>query len=166
MKRIRTLFLDTCCVLVLSSGVSIAQEAANVIDKQATVTGVNRPGDAYFDKLTVRNGDSIVYAKYEPDKDDLEVGTVAGSTYNLFMLTQSDDSQAFIVWSPEDPMWQDKLSSTDTVVAGIGVPGPNTLMRGDNVHISVQPAENGGTDVTLDVWRDNEAVATFSFVVE
>ncbi len=71
MKRIRALVLVAFCAPIVFAGVSIAREAANVIDKQATVTGVNRPGDASFDKLTVRNGDSIVYAKYEPDKDDL-----------------------------------------------------------------------------------------------
>lgn len=151
-----------------SSSVALAaQKPANVIGKGGIVTGVNKPGDAHFDKLTVNNGDLITYAEYTPQEDDTAVGTVAGSTYNMFMLTQpGTEAQAFIVWSPDDPKWQDKLKRADTRVSGIGVPGPNTLMRGDSVQISVQPAEGvSGTDVTLDVWRDNEAVATFSFVV-
>ena len=87
-------------------------------------------------------------------------------TYNMFILTKGDKSQAFIVWSPDDPQWQDKLSKTNTAVAGIGVPGPNALKKGDKVHVSVQPAERGGTDVTIDAWRGKKSVATFSFVVK
>lgn len=153
-------------VLIVALAVSVAP--AEVIDKQAIVTGVNKPGDGGFDALTVANGDQIVYTKYEPTTDDYDVRIAKGMTYNMFMLTQTDNNnaQAFIVWSPDDPMWQDKLSKTNTVVRGIGVPGPNTLKRGDSVQISVQPAEGGGTDVTIDAWRGREAVATFSFVVK
>ena len=165
---VASLSLDVDLDSSMESGTESSSEmaAANVIDRQAIVVGVNRPGDAEFDMVTVANGDLVQFTKYEPAEDNLDVGIVAGMTYNMFMLTQEDETQAFIVWSPEEPIWQDLLSSTDTVVAGIGVPGPNTLMSGDDVQISVQEAEDGGIDVTLDVWRDNEAVATFSFVVD
>lgn len=142
-----------------------AAASANVIDRQAKVTGVNRPGDAGFDTMTVDNRDKVEGTTYESEADDVDVGIVAGTSYNMFMITQADDAQAFIVWSPDKPIWQDLLKSANTVVAGIGSPGPNTLMRGDDVQISVQEAPGGGIDVTLDVSRDGKAVATFSFVV-
>ena len=94
-----------------------------------------------------------MFAGYEPIDADEDVGILAGSKYNMFMLTQPDKTQAFIVWSPEDPVWQDRLSKTDTVVTGIGSPDPNQLERGDKARISVQDAEGGGWDVTLDVYR-------------
>ncbi len=153
--------------IALTAGPLTAQQPANVISKGGIVTGVNKPGDGTFDTFTVQNGNQVTYAKYAPVTDDVAVKIAGGLTYNMFMITQPDnnDAQAFIVWSPDDPTWQDKLSKTDTEVSGIGDPGPNTLKRGDSVQISVQSAEGGGTDVTLDVWRDNKAVATFSFVV-
>ncbi|MEM8611810.1 MAG: hypothetical protein AAGF93_07310 [Cyanobacteria bacterium P01_H01_bin.105] len=140
--------------------------SATVICKDNLVTGVNCPGDGSYDAYTVANGDSITYTVYEPSTTQIAEAP-AGSRYNMFMLTSGDGtkSQAFMIWSPEDPVWQDKLSKTNTVVRGIGVPGPNTLKSGDRYTISVQEGANGAIDVTIDAWRDNKAVCTFSFLV-
>ena len=136
-----------------------ADATAGVIDRQAIVVGVNRPDDAMFDTMTVDNGDTVQGTTYAPEADDTDVGIVAGTEYNAFMITQADNAQAFIVWSPDEPVWQDLLLLADTTVAGIGMPGPNTLMRGDTVTISVQAAEAGGIDVTLDACRGESAMA-------
>ncbi len=137
-----------------------------LIDKQAKVTGVNKPGDSKFTTFKVENGDKIEFAKYKPTSDDKGAGIAKGITYNTFMITKKDKSQAFIVWSPDDPKWQDKLSKTNTVIQVLGVGSPNNLMRGDSCNVSVQPAQGGGTDVTIDVWRNKKSVATYSFVVK
>ena len=151
---------------VLMVGTSFVLDA-EVIARGVIVTGINKTGDAIFDTFTVDNGDKITYAKYDPEKNDIEVEIAAGLTYNMFMITKQDGkTQAFIVWSPDDPKWQDILIKTNTVIAGIGDPGPNTLKRGDTGQLSVQTAQDGGYDFTLDFWRGNHAVATFSWVVK
>lgn len=160
MSKTAVLSVMTC--LTLCVGIT----SAEVIDKQAKVTGVNKPGDADFNALKVGNGDKIEHTKYAPTKDDKEVRIVKGTTYNMFMITKKDGSKAFIVWSPDQAKWQDKLAKTNTVVSGLGVGSLNNLMRGDDCHVSVQAAQGGGTDVTIDVWRNKKAVATFSFVVK
>lgn len=162
----RTMSFTSAMSAVICLTLFVSVSRAEVIDKQAKVTGVNKPGDRAFNTLKVDNGDKIVFTKYQPTQDDRSVGIVKGSRYNMFMITKKDNSQAFIVWSPDDPKWQDRLSKTSTVVRGIGGGGNNTLMRGDDCHVSVQSARGGGTDVTIDVWRKNKSVATFSFVVK
>jgi hypothetical protein len=135
-----------------------------LIDSQAIITGINRPGDPAFESFQVHNGDHVSFAKYTPVSSDQGVGIMGGQRYNMFIITQPDRSQAFVVWSPDEPIWQDRLSTTNTVISGVGASGRNTLKRGDRVQVRVQDAERGGVDVTLDVFRERQPVATFSFV--
>lgn len=165
-KTIATAVFALAATFTCAYAQDVRKVSAQVIDKQAKVTGVNKPGDAAFTTFKVANGDKIEFTKYKPNKDDKSVGIVKGTTYNMFMITQKDKSQAFIVWSPDEPKWQDRLSKTNTTIRGLGVGSLNDLRRGDECHVSVQSAKGGGTDVTLDVWRNRKSVATFSFVVK
>ena len=140
--------------------------SAIVICKDNLVSGVNWRGEGSSETYYVANGDSVSYGVYNPEHTQ-NPKVPAGLKYNLFMLTSSNGtgSQAFLVWSPEDPKWQDKLMVTNTVVEGIGVPGPNTLKEDDRFDITVGESPDGTIGVTIDAWRGKEAVCTFSFNV-
>jgi len=158
-------------VLVLASVLLISlflgSASAGVIVKGAVVIGVNRPGDPNFTTLTIERDDRIESSGYNPTTTDASVGTVAGQKYNLFMITKSDLSQAFIVWSPDDPVWQDRLRPASSKITGLGMPGPATLKKGDKVNISTQddPGNPNVWMVTFDIYRDNKSAGTVSFSV-
>lgn len=158
-----TRMLSKVGVLSVLAGLTLCVgiASAEVIDKQAKVTAVAGSSKAF----KVGNGDKVQFAKFTPTADDPAVGISKTLKYNSFMITNKS-GQAHIVWSPDQPVWQDKLSKTNTVVRGLGVGVANEIMRGDVCRVSVQAAQGGGTDVTLDVFRNNKAVATFSFVVK
>jgi hypothetical protein len=129
------------------------------------VTSVNKPGDSAFNAFTIGNGDQITSTKYQPKEDDVDVRIAEGLTYNMFVITQpaNNKAQAFIVWSPDDPKLQDRLEGASTVVRGIGTTN-QAIRRGDTIEMRTQPSEEGGLDITLDIKRGNNYVATFSFV--
>jgi hypothetical protein len=144
----------------------MSTQKADPVVGGGVVTGVNKPGDGSFNAFTVGNGDEITSTKYQPTKDDVDVRTVAGATYNMLMITQpkNNKAQAFIVWSPDDPKVQDRLEGANTTVQGIGTTN-QAIQRGDTIEMRTGPAEGGGFGVTLDIKRGNNYVATFSFVV-
>ncbi len=146
---------------------ALYEKSTSFTKQVGLVAGVNRPGEPGFDTVTVRNGDNIAYAVYEPPEDLPDVNIVGGERYHMFMLTQTDDTQAFIVWASSFPdrELQERLSNTATVVTGIGGSNPNTLKKGDVVKIIVG-AEEGGLGVTIDAWRSGSIVGTFSFVIK
>ncbi|MEO1257582.1 MAG: hypothetical protein AAFZ15_02260 [Bacteroidota bacterium] len=132
-----------------------------ILCRDNLVMGVNRPGHPDFDTYTVQNGDQIGSTTYTPTKTQ-NPSVPAGNSYNCFMLTQSDGTQAFLQWSPDDPRWQDLLKPMATVVRGIGSPGPNTLKEGDRYTLR---AGGNPLGLTWDVYRDGQPCTTFSCLV-
>lgn len=145
-----------------------AENVSPVVGK-GVVTGVNKPDDANFDAFTVQNGDRVETAEFAPEDDAAaypDLGIVAGQKYPWLMITQPDNNnaQAFFVWEVDDPSLQDLLWYQTSEVRGIGASN-QPIMRGDTFEIRTQDAENGGLDITFDIYRDNTPVGTFSFVV-
>ena len=132
-----------------------------IVCRDNLVFGVNKPGDATFTTYEVHNGDQIGSTTYTPTKTQ-NPSVPAGLSYNCFMLTQSDGTQAFLQWSPDDPKWQDLLKPMATVVRGIGDPGPNTLQEGDTYTLT---AGENPLGLTFDVYRNGQPVGTFSCLV-
>jgi len=132
-----------------------------------TVVGVNWPGKGTIDDFDVANGDAVSggHGAYTPQQATKWVK--AGEKYNLIMVTKpASRAQLFIVFTGtgrEHPYLETTLDHINTLVRGIGV-GDKSVQEGDTVKISTQAAEGGGVDVTLDVYRGQTAVSTFSFV--
>ncbi len=106
---------------------------------------------------------------WEPD-EDVRVGDhlwVSGGIYNLFIVDDREQpgTQAFIYFSPPEDGYLEEVAD-EVYALGDGV--PNTLQEGDEVEITWQDAEGnpGRLDVTLDVFRQNVSVATFSFITD
>ncbi|MBV7338453.1 hypothetical protein KFU94_61570 [Chloroflexi bacterium TSY] len=133
------------------------------------VTAVNQPGNGSFDQFTVRQRDTVRYATYAPKQNDY-LGTktwyAAGSEYNMFIIDSEREpgTQAFIVWSSQIDGYLRKVHNPVYAI-GVGNDGVanNTLKRGDLVKMMWGGDDSTVVDVTVDVWRENEAVATFSF---
>ncbi|HEV7505247.1 MAG TPA: hypothetical protein VGS07_10070 [Thermoanaerobaculia bacterium] len=148
--------------LLLSPALALAEVVGN-----GTVVGVNWPGQGNVKDFAVANGDTVSggHEAYTPKQATKWVK--AGEKYNLIMVTQpKSHAQLFIVFSGtghEHPYLERTLDRINAVVQGIGT-GDKPAREGDTVKISTQAAEGGGVDVTLDVYRGQTAVSTFSFV--
>ena len=148
--------------LLLSPALALAE-----VGGHGTGVGVNWPGQGSVRALTVANGDAVTggHKAYTPEKTTKWVK--AGEKYNLIMVTQpKSHAQIFIVFTGtghEHPYLETTLEHINTVVQGIGTSN-KPIQEGDTVNISTQAAAGGGVDVTLDVYRGQTAVSTFSFV--
>ena len=161
-------FQKKCCIAVLFAFLA-GTVFAGPVEGTGVVTSVNQPGNSTFDTFQVRFNDVISYATWAPDKD-VTVGEsryAAGQDYNLFIIDSSENkgTQAFIAWESRNDGYLRKVK--DKIYA-LGEGAANTLKKGDTIKISSQTAEGKPDylDVTIDVWRDNKAVATFSFITK
>ncbi len=162
MSKIKVSQISGFLLLALSLMPALA--FADVVGN-GTVVGVNWPGRGDEKDFDVDNGDAVNggHEVYTPKQATKWVK--AGEKYNLIMVTKSR-AQLYIVFTGtghEQPALETTLDRIGAVVDGIGV-GDKPIQEGDTVKISTQAAENGGVDVTLDVYREKAAVATFSFV--
>lgn len=153
-------------VLLLALALTPTPPVRAEVVGSGTVVGVNWPGRGDIQDFEVANGDAVSggHAEYISVADTRWVK--AGETYNLILVTKpASGAQLFIVfWGTdrEQPALETTLDRIDAMVRGIG-DGSQPIREGDTVELSTQPAEGGGTDVTLDVYRGKEALATFSF---
>ena len=161
-------FLPVAGILLLSLGLTPSPARAGVVG-DGTVVDVNWPGRGKVGDFEVANGDAVSggHAEYTPGEDTRWVK--GGERYNLTLVTKpASGAQLFIVfWGTghEHPPLETTLESISAMVRGSGA-GDRPIREGDTVKISTQTAENYGVDVTLDVYREREPVATFSFVRE
>jgi len=134
---------------------------------KGVVTGVNEEANASTNTFTIQNGDRVETTTFKP-KDEAaampDLGIVFGSEYTMLVITHNK-TQAFLVWSVDTPQLQDAIGKASTTVKGIGTTN-QPIMRGDVFDMRTGNEAGGGTGVTFDIYRDNKAIATFSFVVK
>lgn len=152
--------LSLAVVALLSfSGTLQAQVKTAIVSNGNYVEGINRAGDAGFKSFEVNNGDLIEVTTTQKTN---------GKT-NTFVISQGPNrgTQAFLYFSTDRATWQDALRAAGTFkVAGLGVLSggrKNTLQAKDTYRLSAQQDKpNGPINLTWDVFRNNQSVATFS----
>lgn len=91
------------------------------------------------DSMTVDIGDTVYGDVYESASD--------GTGHDTWVIGHGD-AQAFVAFQAEDP-WMDLLRAADTVVASVGHPGPNLLMRGEDWYFTADGTGEGAIYVTM-----------------
>ncbi len=167
-QRLMVAFVVVLFVAVSVVSVSFAADISPVRGT-GTVTSVNQPGNYDFDTYKVKSGDSVSYATWAPNKD-VKVGNswwAKGQKYDMFLMNskEMEGTQVFIAWSSQEDGY---LWKVDDVINALGVGVENSVKTGDHVQIRWQDTigKAGYLDVTLDVFRGNNPVASLSFTTK
>ena len=121
-----------------------------------TVHNLNRPGSPVFKSCQITNNDLIESGQYAPTATQFP-SMPAGGTYNIFILTQKDNAQAFLNWKAASTEWEKKIKNFARTLITIGTVKPGTLEVGDQFDV----VEQSG-NLAFNVYRGNSIVASFS----